>query len=128
MESVAKGPEGHRAMREAVERLASKVAHEINNPIQYVSDGLDFVREVSENLVALLERYRALQGTPPGQITEALREAAEDEQRREYQYLVENLPGALRDSADGLVRIAAIVRSMKQLADEAADGPAEAGS
>jgi two-component system, NtrC family, sensor kinase len=128
MESAAKGPAGHREMREAIERLASKVAHEINNPIQYVSDGLDFAREAAENLMALLERYRALHETPPGQISAALREAAEDEERREYQYLVENLPGALRDSAAGLVRIAAIVRSMRDLAKEAADGAAEAGS
>ncbi|MDQ3338798.1 MAG: ATP-binding protein [Myxococcota bacterium] len=73
---------------ESVGRMAAGIAHEINTPIQYISDSVDFVRD-------------ALADIP-----------LEDD------YLRENIPTALVRAADGAARIARIVASMKAFAHD----------
>jgi C4-dicarboxylate-specific signal transduction histidine kinase len=73
---------------ESVGRMAAGIAHEINTPIQYIADSVDFVRD-------------ALAEIP-----------LEDD------YLRENIPTALVRAADGAARIARIVASMKAFAHD----------
>jgi signal transduction histidine kinase len=103
---------------EAVGRLASGVAHEINTPVQFVSDSVQFLREASADLLRLIEVYqrnhRALLDGGPA--AEAARAVAEAEEEVDLAYLIENLPKAIERSRDGTERIATIVRSMKAFA------------
>jgi two-component system NtrC family sensor kinase len=71
---------------ESVGRLASGIAHEINTPIQFVSDNVYFLRESLSDVIELLQRHRGLRGR------------------------------ALERCTDGLGRVATIVRSMKEFA------------
>jgi signal transduction histidine kinase len=103
---------------EAVGRLAAGIAHEINTPVQFVGDNVLFLRRACDDLLLLVEHYRAalerLAGD--GSRAELMADIDEAEQDADLTYLVENLPRATRATQEGLERIATIVRSMKEFA------------
>jgi signal transduction histidine kinase len=103
---------------ESVGRLAAGVAHEINTPVQFVSDSVHFVREAMDDLSEIVDKYRDLRiATESGTGVEAAAKAAEDaENEADLDYILENAPVALDRARDGLSRVAAIVRSMKEFA------------
>jgi PAS domain S-box-containing protein len=85
---------------ESIGRLASGVAHEINTPIQYLNDSVAFIREALQDILAHNAKLQAkLPDEPLDEDVEELRH---------------ELPPALARVADGLGRIAEIVRSMKE--------------
>jgi PAS domain S-box-containing protein len=103
---------------ESIGRLAAGVAHEINTPVQFVSDSVHFLRDAMADLSGLLERYRSLKqavldGNATTEDAAALDQADAD---ADLDYLLENVPKALSRSLDGLERVATIVRSMKEFA------------
>jgi len=85
---------------ESIGRLAAGVAHEINTPIQYLNDSVSFIREGVEELLGYIDKLHASMPAKP--------EGDDD-----IEYMREELPPALSRVADGLARIAEIVRSMK---------------
>jgi signal transduction histidine kinase len=103
---------------ESVGRLAAGVAHEINTPVQFVSDSVLFVREAMDDLSEIVGKYRELRtATETGADVGAAAKAAEDaEDAADLDYILENAPVALDRARDGLGRVAAIVRSMKEFA------------
>jgi signal transduction histidine kinase len=103
---------------ESVGRLAAGVAHEINTPVQFVSDSVHFVREAMDDLSEIVDKYRELrQATEQGADVAAAAKAAEEaEDDADLDYILENAPVALDRARDGLGRVAAIVRSMKEFA------------
>jgi signal transduction histidine kinase len=103
---------------ESVGRLAAGVAHEINTPVQFVSDSVSFVREAMNDLSQIVDRYRELRAaTEQGADVVAAAKAAEEaEDDADLDYILENAPVALDRARDGLGRVAAIVRSMKEFA------------
>ena len=103
---------------ESVGRLAAGIAHEINTPVQFVSDNVTFVRDALPGLVDAIARYRelaaAIQGH--GDAAAAAAAAARAEVDDDVDYALSHTPGALAAALDGLGRVAAIVRSMKDFA------------
>ena len=89
---------------ESIGRLAAGVAHEINTPIQYLNDSVSFIREGVQDLLAYIDKLHA-----------AMPQRAEGQpaDNDDIDYLREELPPAMTRVADGLSRIAEIVRSMK---------------
>ncbi|MCM8525115.1 MAG: HAMP domain-containing histidine kinase, partial [Lentisphaeraceae bacterium] len=77
---------------EAIGQLAAGVAHEINTPIQFVSDNINFL---SDSFNKLLSFY-------------------ENEDNDEVKYYKEEIPAALEESKEGIMRIANIVKSLKE--------------
>jgi PAS domain S-box-containing protein len=103
---------------QAIGRLASGVAHEINTPVQFVSDSVHFARDAATDLSRIIGTYQAgvravERGTPS---EEAFAGAHAYEKESDLPYLLEKLPRALDRAVQGLDRIAAIVRSMKVFA------------
>ena len=86
---------------ESIGRLAAGVAHEINTPVQFVSDSVYFVRECVQELLAFAGQVQAAQG-------------AASLPNLDLSYLMGSLPSALDRAAEGLARVAEIVRSMKE--------------
>jgi signal transduction histidine kinase len=109
----------HQAQKlESVGRLAAGVAHEINTPVQFVSDSVYFVRDAMKDLVEVAEKYRvaceaALEGILVGEAAAMARRA---EEKADLPYLLENVPKALDRALEGLERVTTIVRSMKEFA------------
>ena len=101
---------------ESVGRLAAGVAHEINTPIQFVSDSVHFVQDAMRDFATAFGKFRELhQLVARGEPTEsAAQEAASAAESADLEYLFENVPKALDRSLEGLGRVAAIVRSMKE--------------
>ncbi|MBS2023489.1 MAG: HAMP domain-containing protein, partial [Deltaproteobacteria bacterium] len=103
---------------ESVGRLAAGIAHEINTPVQFVSDSVHFVQTAMEDLGNILtQQHAVVQAVIEGQGSAEQAQAALDvEAELDLEYLRENVPKALARSVDGLGRIAEIVRSMKAFA------------
>jgi predicted ATPase/signal transduction histidine kinase/tRNA A-37 threonylcarbamoyl transferase component Bud32 len=117
---------------ESVGRLSAGIAHEINTPVQYVSDSLTFLREVLPSLIGTIGEYRELATAISGCITAydcdqppanarellltALGRARAAEAEADVDYALTNGPAALDAALDGLGRVSAIVRSMKDFA------------
>ena len=108
----------HAEKLETVGRLSAGVAHEIGTPIQFVSDGVRFLRDASEDLVSLVEKHRAvLSAIRSGEnAEEAAAHAAAAEADADLSYSIENMPKAIGGCIDGLERMRSTVRSMQEFA------------
>ena len=105
----------------AVGTLAAGVAHEINTPIQFVSDSMHFLNTAAADVFGLLAKYRALrrvvaQPAAAADVDQALADATEAEAEADLEYLIENVPKAFERCADGLSRVSTIVRALKEFA------------
>jgi len=102
---------------ESVGRLAAGIAHEINTPVQFVSDSIHFVREGTQDIAKLLAKYRALHEEDTVRITpESIADIRQTESDVDLPYLLEKMPKALDRAMNGLGHVAVIVRSMKEFA------------
>jgi signal transduction histidine kinase/HAMP domain-containing protein len=103
---------------ESVGRLAAGVAHEINTPVQFVSDNVNFVRTSMTDIAMVIDVYRELrEAVKSGAgVAAAAHRVAAAEQAADLTYVLQNVPLAVDSAIDGLERIAIIVRSMKEFA------------
>jgi PAS domain S-box-containing protein len=88
---------------EALGRLAAGVAHEINTPIQFISDNVSFMRDSVDDLAKVVAAYKT--GVPAGN------DMAE---QVELDYLMDELPKSMDRAREGVQRVANIVRAMKE--------------
>jgi PAS domain S-box-containing protein len=106
--------------------LAAGIAHEINTPIQFLGDSLDFLREASADLLALLAKLQGLRvlveaGTAPEQLRDVIADCQRAEEQADLTYLHDNVPKAFDRCVDGLERVTSIVRSMKEFSHPSSD-------
>jgi signal transduction histidine kinase len=102
---------------EALGRIAAGVAHEINTPIQYVGDSIEFLATGIDDVVALSRLNTAVRRAgDDAQRAAAIAAADRAEEEADLAYLGENLPQALARAREGVERVALIVRSMKRFA------------
>lgn len=102
----------------SIGQLAAGIAHEINTPTQYVSNNISFLDETLGDLLAgmqaCLDAASAMKG---GTLTDGGRRALESKlEAVDFDYLKEEIPRALQESAEGLSRISGIVIAMKDFA------------
>jgi PAS domain S-box-containing protein len=103
---------------ESVGRLAAGIAHEINTPIQYVGDGVYFLRSAYDDFNQLLDGWRnAIDALPQNPELGALRlEVAELTAKYDLDFLRAEIPKALERTSDGVTRVTNIVKAMKEFA------------
>ena len=103
---------------ESVGRLAAGIAHEINTPIQYVGDSVLFLQSAVADLEKLRTQYRGALGRladnePPQAVLAGVNEL---ESHLELAFLSREIPQAFARTLEGVERVAAIVRAMKEFA------------
>jgi PAS domain S-box-containing protein len=98
---------------EAIGQLAAGVAHEINTPVQYVTDNTRFLKESWAVVDELLSMARQLAG-PAVDKSELHLKLHKRCEEVDLDFLKEEVPLAVDHSLDGLGRIAKIVRAMKE--------------
>ncbi len=103
----------------AVGQLAAGVAHEINNPVGFVSSNLGSLTSYVDRLFKVIEAYERLESELPADHP-ARATAQKARTIAEIDYLRADIPDLLRESVDGLTRIKHIVADLKDFshADE----------
>jgi signal transduction histidine kinase len=84
-------------------QLVAGIAHEINNPIQFIHGNMHILSETFSDVLPLLDEQVVRQ--PDLRIA-----------RLDYAFFRQQVPQLLRDMADGAARIGAIVRDLKTFA------------
>lgn len=108
---------------ESIGQLAAGIAHEINTPTQFVGDNVRFLSDSYTNLLAVLDQYRKLVAAVKiGACAPDLIEACDTAvAQADLDYVVGEIPKAIVQSAEGVERIANIVRAMKDFAHPGSD-------
>ncbi|MHB2249586.1 ATP-binding protein [Pseudomonas fitomaticsae] len=91
-------------------QLAAGVAHEINNPIGFISSNLGTLDGYFQQLLAMLGAYHTAGQNLPAEAAEQLRQLRE---HLELDYLLEDIPTLIRESKEGIGRVGQIVRDLK---------------
>lgn len=108
---------------QSIGHLAAGIAHEINTPTQFVGDNLRFFSDSFRDITAVLGRYQSmLSSVKTGTCSPDLIAACDEELRRaDLDFLLEEIPKAITQSAEGVIRVASIVRAMKEFAHPGKD-------
>jgi signal transduction histidine kinase len=101
---------------ESIGQLAAGIAHEINTPIQYVSDSVEFLCSAMTDIDEVLIQYRHAvdvlsRNETCGEVVAGLKAA---EKASDMEFLHTEVPRAFDRTRDGVARVAKIVRAMKE--------------
>jgi len=100
----------HQEKMSSLGRLVAGIAHELNNPINFVYGNVDFLGRYMEDLLGLVKIL-----DESSDLTPDLRTLLEGKKEEiEYAFLVEDSRKLLRSIKSGAERTAAIVRDLKQ--------------
>ncbi|QIA05119.1 ATP-binding protein [Pseudomonas fluorescens] len=91
-------------------QLAAGVAHEINNPIGFISSNLGTLDGYFQQLLTMLGAYHTAGQTLPAELAGQLQQLRED---LELDFLLEDIPVLIRESKEGIARVGQIVRDLK---------------
>lgn len=110
---------------EAIGELAAGIAHEINTPTQYIGDNLQFLAESFEKLIPVLRAYR--ESLQDDMSSNGPDRAGAPLSPRDFDFLLEEIPGAIKESREGNRKVAAIVRAVREFVhpDLEEKGPVE---
>lgn len=113
----------HAQRLESIGELAAGVAHEINTPIQYVSDGVRFVGEALGDLLELTTAYQPLVelSAEVEGAAGAVAAVTATEHEIELPFLRDELPRAVTRTLEGVERVATIVQALKQFSHPGSD-------
>ncbi|SKB14161.1 putative Histidine kinase [Planktothrix sp. PCC 11201] len=86
--------------------LVAGVAHEINNPVNFIYGNLIYTSEYTEHLLSLIQLYQKFYPHPP----EKIRDFIED---IDLDFLIEDFPKTIHSMKTGASRIRDIVKSLR---------------
>ena len=95
-------------------QMVAGIAHEINNPVNFIYGNLDYAKEYTQNLIELLQLYQTKYPKPDSTIQEKI-------EAIDVEFLQADLPRLLNSMEVGAERIKEIVNSLRNFSriDEA---------
>ena len=102
----------------SIGQLAAGVAHEINNPVGYISSNLSSLKNYIDDLISIIDTIQLpISNKNYASVTESLEKIKSE---TEYDYIKQDLPELLEQSLDGVKRVKQIVQDLKDFshADE----------
>ncbi len=125
----------HQEKLASIGHLAAGVAHEINNPMGFISSNLRTLKEYCFDIQII---FRSLSGVISGvkdheksgikveTVIDGLGEIASDIERFDIDYILKDIPQLLDESLDGAERINKIVSDLKDFAHPGEEEPTSA--
>lgn len=98
---------------ETIGALASGIMHEINTPIQYVTDNVKFLNEAVSQFVVALQTYQQLLAALPDEMKQGIDSGLKAD---DLSFLVEEAPEAASHAFSGLEHVSNIIAAVKSFA------------
>ncbi|MEO1297760.1 MAG: GAF domain-containing protein [Cyanobacteria bacterium J06636_16] len=90
----------------SIGQMVAGVAHEINNPVNFIHGNLEYVREYAQDLFNLVQLYQAECRAPSKPLQKAIKDI-------DLEFVLEDLPKIFKSMVVGTDRIKEIVLSLK---------------
>ena len=105
---------------ESIGQLAAGLAHEINTPMQFLSDNIEYLSECTDKFFEVVDAYQRnlVDQGPQKPWLERRQELEEVIQRNRFEVIREQIPCAINESLDGVRRVIEIVRAMKEFSHQ----------
>ncbi|OKH39649.1 hypothetical protein NIES2119_05095 [[Phormidium ambiguum] IAM M-71] len=87
-------------------QLVAGIAHEINNPVNFIYGNIEPAKDYASNLIELIQLYQKYYPNPPSEIYDFTEEI-------ELEYLASDFPKLLTSMKTGSIRIRDIVKSLR---------------
>jgi len=105
----------------SIGQIAAGVAHEINNPVGFVSSNLGTLESYLQRVFGLLTAYIEAEQDAPMPLTPALARARVMRKGHDFDFLRSDIDALLGESRDGLVRVKRIVQDLKDFSRSGVD-------
>jgi two-component system NtrC family sensor kinase len=99
----------------SIGQLAAGVAHEINNPVGYISSNLQSMKNYLSDMQRVIETYAEMENELPAD-SPALARVRELKQAVDFDYLREDAVALLDESMSGTSRVKQIIQDLKNFA------------
>ena len=117
----------HNEKMASIGQLSAGIAHEINNPVGFVSSNLKTLEGYMEDIKSLLPKYedleRLCEKVNDGDIKKLLQEIREIKETIDMDFLMEDLHNIIEESQEGMNRITKIVKDLKEFSHGGSDTP-----
>jgi len=108
----------HNEKMSSLGQLTAGLAHELNNPINFIYGNLSHFKNYSGDLVKIIQVYEEISANLSGENLEKVNHVRED---LEYDFILEDLPALIKSCQDGAERCKQIILDLKNFSrlDEA---------